>query len=163
MGKIVKNGFDFVAYANAGLIRKVDDIPELKERLITLSEPKTHVEMSRYAVLLGEHILSVSGIERSAAIEECLVINAKWQNKEAKFQAARDAAGVMHRLAREEKSPLKAKTLRAMGQVAVTPHVKWHALVASEYAVVIINLLCPGDMAAVRKERETQIELLNRV
>ena len=82
MGKIIKDGFEFMNYVNSGLIRKIDDLPELKNKLIMLSESKSHVEMSKYALLLGEHIVTVSGIEHSQVIEECFAINVKWQNKE---------------------------------------------------------------------------------
>ena len=163
MGKIIKDGFQFMTYVNSGLIRKIDDLPELKYRLITLSESKTHLEMSKYALLLGEHLLNITGIERSPAIEECFTINRKWQNKEVKFQDALQVAGRMNRLARDEKNPIHTKVLRAMGQVAATPHVKWHALVVSEYAIVIINLLYPNNIDKVKEEREFQIELMNRI
>lgn len=163
MGKIIKDGFTFMEYVNSGLIRKANDIPELKSQLIALGESKTHIEMSQYAVLLAEHILDFSRVERSTPIEECFIINRKWQDKEVKFQAARDVADVLNGLAREEQIPIKAKVLRAMGQVAATPHVKWHALAASEYAIVIVNLLHPNNLDKVREERKLQIELMNSV
>ena len=85
------------------------------------------------------------------------------ENREAKFQEALQVAGKMNTLAREEKNPVRAKVLRAMGQVAATPHVKWHALVVSEYAIVIINLLYPQNFDKFKEEREFQIELMNLV
>ncbi len=163
MGKIIKDGFHFMEYANSGLIRKVDDIPELKNRLIMLSESKTHIEMSEYALLLAEHILNISGFERSSAIEACFTIITKWQNRQAKFQDALEVAGMINTLAREEKNVIKSKVLRAMGQVAATPHVRWHPLVASEYAIVIINLMYPKNFDKVKEERELQIELMKNV
>lgn len=163
MGKIIKDGFEFMSYVNSGLIRKIDDLPELKSQLILLSESKTPIEMSKYAVLLGEHILKVSGIERFDAIDECFAINVRWQNKEVRFQEALKVAGKMNNLARIENNPINAKVFRAMGQIAATPHVKWHALVASEYAIVIINLLYPQNLDNVKEEREFQIELMNLV
>lgn len=163
MGKIIKDGFAFMEYVNAGLIRKIDDIPALKAELIALSEAKTHVQLSRYACLLGEHVLELGGLARCTAVEACFAANKKWQRNEAKFQEGRDAADVLNGLAREEKDPVRAKALRALGQVAATPHVRWHALAASEYAVVMVNLLHPGDFEAARRERETQIALLKSV
>ncbi len=160
MGKILKTGFDFMARVNGCLIRKIDDIPKLKEALITLGEEKTHLQMSHYALLLAAHLLEFSGIERSPEIDAAFTVNERWQKREAKFQEGRDAAGVLHDLARAEKDPVKVKVLRAMGQVAATPHVRWHALAASEYAVVVVNLLHPGDMEKVRQEREVQIALM---
>jgi hypothetical protein len=41
------------------------------------------------------------------AIEEVFVVNKKWQAEEVRFQAARNVAGMMHDLAREEKDPIK--------------------------------------------------------
>ncbi len=163
MGKIVKDGFAFMEYVNSGLIRKIDDIPELKNRLITLSETKTHIEMSKYALLLAEHILNVSGMERFTEIDECFIILTKWQVKKAKFQEALEVAGKLNSLAREEKNQVKVKVLRAMGQIAATPHVRWHPLVASEYAVVMINLMYPNNQDKVKEERELQIELMKSV
>ena len=145
------------------VIRKIDDNPEMKETLITISEGKTHKQMSQYSLLLAEHILEISNVERSDAIAMGMDINTKWQNGEAKFQDARQVAFMINRLAREEKDPVRVKVLRAMGQVAATPHVRWHALVASEYAVTLINVMYPGNMEEVKKERQIQIDLLNSV
>lgn len=163
MGKIIKDGFAFVEYANSGLIRKIDDIPELKNKLITLSETKTHVEMSKYALLLAEHVLAISGLERSEVVEECFLMNERWQKKEVRFQDALEIAGRLNSLARGEKNIVKAKALRALGQVAATPHVRWHPLVASEYAVVVINQLYPKNLDKVKEERELQIQLMESV
>jgi hypothetical protein len=69
----------------------------------------------------------------------------------------------MHTLAREEKDPVRVKVLRTMGQVAAVPHVKWHALIASDYAVTLINLMYPNNLDEVNKEREIQIELMKSV
>ncbi|MDP4147067.1 MAG: hypothetical protein Q8936_21765, partial [Bacillota bacterium] len=96
-------------------------------------------------------------------IAECFEINLKWQDGKVKFQDARNVAFKINRLAREEKDPVRVKVLRAMGQVAATPHVKWHALIASDYAVTLINLLYPNDLDEVKKEREIQIGLMKSV
>lgn len=48
------------SYMNCvGIIRKIDDIPELKVRLIDVSESKSHKQMSKYSLLLAEHILFI--------------------------------------------------------------------------------------------------------
>lgn len=152
------------SYMNSvGIIRKIDDIPELKERLIDISESKSHKQMSKYSLLLAEHILEISKTENNSDIAECFEINLKWQDGKVKFQDARNVAFKINRLAREEKDPVRVKVLRAMGQVAATPHVKWHALIASDYVITLINLMYPNDLEEVRKEREIQIELMKSV
>jgi hypothetical protein len=160
MGKH-KDGHSYMSCV--GIIRKIDDIPELKERLIDISESKSHKQMSMYSLLLAEHILKISNIEYNSDIAECFEINLKWQEGKVKFQDARNVAFKINRLAREEKNPVRVKVLRTMGQVAATPHVKWHALIASDYAITFINLMYPNDLDEVKKEREIQIELMKSV
>ncbi len=163
MGKIIKDGFTFVAYANSRLIRTIDDIPSLKNNLIACGETKTHLQLSNYALLLAEHILKIGGLERSSVIDRCFSVIKRWKTGQASVRDALEIAGKINDLAREEKAPVKIKALRAMGQVAATPHVRWHPLIASEYAVVTINLLYPGDFEKVREERELQIAFMDRV
>jgi hypothetical protein len=66
-------------------------------------------------------------------------------------------------LARNEKDPIKEKVYRVMAQIANVPHVKNHALWASDYAVKLINKLYPNNFDEVKKEREIQIELMKSV
>ncbi len=105
----------------------------------------------------------IKKIDDIPELNECFDINWKWQEGKARFQEARQVAFMINRLACEEKDPVKAKVLRVLGQVAATPHVKRHALIASDYAVTLINLMYPKNLEEVRKERETQIELMKSV
>ncbi len=163
MGNGITNGFDFVARANSHLIRNVDDVLELKNELIIISEEKTKIQMSAYALLLADRLLALCELECKELIEECYEVIRKWQLGEVRFQDALEIAGQFNDLARAEKDPIKQKALRAWGQVAATPHVKWHPLVASEYMIVIINLIFPKDLDRVKEERMVQLELLNLV
>jgi hypothetical protein len=160
MGKH-KDGHSYMSCV--GIIRKIDDIPDLKVRLIDISETKSHKQMSKYSLLLAEHILEISKVEKNSDIAECFEINLKWQKGKVKFQDARNVAFKMHTLAREEKEPVRVKVLRVMGQVAAVPHVKWHALIASDYAITLINLMYPNNLDEVRKERDIQIELMKSI
>jgi hypothetical protein len=145
------------------IIKKIDDIPELKAQLIAVFESKSHKEISCYSLLLAEHILSLTNTPIDDAIQQCFSISRKWQDGKAKFQEARQIAFMIHRLAREEKDPIKVKVLRLMGQVAATPHVKRHALIASDYAIKLINLMYPKNFEEVKKERAIQIALMKSV
>lgn len=148
---------------DVGIIRKIDDLPELKETLIEAFDLKDHMQVSDYSLLLARHVLEITGVQPDDAIRECFEVIRRWQEGKAKFQEARNVAFRMHTLAREEKDPIRVKVLRIMGQVAATPHVKRHALIASDYAITLINLMHPKDMDEVRKEREIQIALMKRV
>jgi hypothetical protein len=139
------------------IIKKIDDIPELKEELIAVFDNKSHKDISRYSLLLAQHILSLSKIQPCDAIKDCFDVNRRWQEGKARFQEARQVAFMIHRLGREEKDPIRVKVLKIMGQVAATPHVKRHALIASDYAITLINLIYPKNLEEVRKERKSKL------
>ena len=125
---------------NYGTILKIDDIPDLRIELKNIFDNKTHKEMVKYSLLLGQHILKIMNVEPCSEIIECFEINKKWLNGEtgkgfAKFQVARNAAGKLLDLARIEKNPIREKIYRIMAQIAATPHVKTHALWASDYTI----------------------------
>ena len=145
------------------IIKKLDDIPELKETLISIYETKSHKDVSRYSLLLAEHVLALTGMPRNETIESCFTVTRAWQGGTAKFQEARQVAFALHHLAREETNPVYVLVYRTLGQIAATPHVKRHALVASDYAVKLINRMFPGDLEKVREMREKQISLLEQV
>jgi hypothetical protein len=152
----------------AGIFKKIDDIPELRIELEKIFHGKSHKKMVEYCLLLGQHILTIAGMEPCNEIVESFEINKMWLNGKtgrgfAKFQTARDAAGKLLEIAREEKDPIRQKTYRVMAQIANSPHVKNHALWASDYAVKLINTMYPNNFAEVKKEREKQIELMKSV
>ncbi|MDR1033745.1 MAG: DUF3781 domain-containing protein [Bifidobacteriaceae bacterium] len=148
---------------DVGLPRSLDDIPELKARLIEAFDTKTWRNVAKYSLLLANHILQLADIPKSDAINKCYEISERWQNGYATFQEARALAGEIHALARAESNLIREKALRCVAQVALVPHVKRHALIASDYAVKVVNLMHPNDMNEVRKEREAQIRLMGSV
>lgn len=148
---------------DVNIIKKLDDIPELKKKLIEVFDTKTHRNVSRYGLLLADHILRLTNMPGDKALEACYRVNEKWRDGAAKFQEARAAAGQLLDMARGEKDPVREKALRVMAQVAAIPHVKRHALIASDYAVKVINLLYPGSLNEVKKERKLQIKLMKSV
>ena len=156
----MKKGNDLDGVA---IIKKLDDIPELKEELISIYETKSHQDISRYSLLLAEHVLTLANLPVNETIDACFTVSRAWQRGEARFQEARQVAFALHRLAREETDPVRIKAYRTLGQIAATPHVKRHALVASDYAVKLVNLLYPKDLDEVRKEREAQILMMKSV
>jgi hypothetical protein len=152
----------------AGIFKKIDDIPALRIELKNIFNNKSHKEMVKYCLLLGQHILKITNMEPCNEIMESFEINKKWLNGEtgkgfAKFQIARNAAGKLLELARNEKDPIKQKIYRVMAQIANSPHVKNHALWASDYAIKLINTIYPNNYDEVKREREIQIELMTSV
>lgn len=159
----MKNKKETSYMGNVGIIKKIDDIPELKDELIAVFESKSKKEISCYGLLLVQHVLSLANVQFCDAINECIDVNRRWQEGKVTYQETRQAAAMISDLARTEKNSVKAKVLRVMGQVALIPHVKRHALIASDYAITLINLMYPKDLEEVRKERKIQIELMKSV
>jgi hypothetical protein len=153
----------------AGIFKKIDDIPDLRIELENIFDSKSHKEMAKYSLLLGQHILKLTNTEPCNEIKEGFELNKKWQDGEpnkhgfAKFQDSRNAADNLLKLARSEKDPIKEKIYRIMAQIANVPHVKNHALWASDYAIKLINKLYPDNFDEVKKEREIQIKLMKSI
>ena len=142
------------------IIRKIDDVIELREELTAIFNTKSPKDMGRFGLLLGKHILDLTKTEPCIEITSAFDIINRWLEGKARFQEARQAAFILHRLAREEKDPIKVKVYRVIGQIAATPHVKKHVLIATDYAIKIINLKYPNNLEEVRREREVQIKLM---
>jgi hypothetical protein len=153
----------------AGIFRKIDDIPDLRIELENIFDSKSHKEMAKYSLLLGQHILKMTNTEPCKEILTGFELNKKWQTGEpnkkgfAKFQESRNAADKLYKLARGEKDPVKEKVYRIMANIAAVPHVKNHALWASDYVIKLINKVYPNNFDEVKKEREIQIELMRSV
>jgi hypothetical protein len=87
----------------------------------------------------------------------------KWLDGKTHYHEARNLSFEISRIARDEKDVVKVRFLRTMAQIAASPHVKYHGLWATDFAVTLINRMYPDDMNAVKMEREEQIRLLEKV
>lgn len=147
----------------AKIIKSIDDDIELRKELYNIFESKSHKDIAKYSLLLGRHILDITNTQTCEEITQAFEISQKWQDGKAKFADARAAAIRLHRLAHNEEDPITEKVYRVMVQVAATPHVKNHAMIASDYAVKLISQIYPDNIDEVSKERQTQIKLMKSV
>lgn len=144
-------------------VGKIDDIPELKSEFIVIYDTKSHKEMVQFCLVLGQHILNLTGFKPCDKITASFKAMQKWIDGKVNYHEARNLSFEISRLAKLEKDQIKARFFRTMGQVAASPHVKYHGLWATDFAVTLINRMYPGNMDEVRKEREKQIELIKKV
>ncbi|MDL2317728.1 hypothetical protein LJC74_01355 [Eubacteriales bacterium OttesenSCG-928-A19] len=147
-------------YAIQRLVGTIEDVPALRDAFIEIFDSKTKYEMARFGLQLADHLAEISGFPVNGEITEAFAAVQEWLDGRVNYQKARTLAGAINDLARQEADPVKAKFDRTMAQIACIPHVKFHALWACDFAVALINRLAPGDLEAVRKERQTHIELL---
>ncbi len=141
---------------------KIEDCPELREDLDAEYEGASQVQLCRYALALARHMLEVAGYVGDGwpVLKEAFAVNEQWQRGEARMHDVRQAGFRVHELAKVADDPIQGTALRVAGQAVGTGHMREHAMVASDYAVKTVNLMHPGDLAAVRTERHWQIEHL---
>ena len=149
-------------YAYQRLVGKIDDISELKNEFISIYDTKSHKDLVRFCLLLGQHIIELTGFIPCNEINASFEAMKEWIDGKVNYHKARNLSFEISRIARIEKDLIQVRFLRTMAQIAASPHVKYHGLWATDFAVTLINRMYPDNMDAVRKEREIQIELLQK-
>lgn len=144
---------------------KINDDPKLREVLDQEYETASQIQLCEYALMLVTHIRELvdSSNLDNEIIEEGLFINEQWQKGKARVHNLRQAGFKIHKLAKTSEDALISTALRVIGHAVATGHMKEHAMVASDYAVKVINLKYPMDMEAVKKERLWQIDELKEI
>lgn len=144
-------------------VGKIDDIPELRSEFITIYDTKSHKEMVRFCLALGQHILDMTGFKPCNEIIASFDAMQKWIDGKVNYHEARNLSFEISRIARVERDPIKVRFLRAMAQIAASPHVKYHGLWATDFAVTLTNRMYPGNMDKVKIETRKQIELIRNL
>lgn len=145
-------------------IKLLDD-GELRNILDELYASSSQIEICQYALQLAKHILTLTDIQdiNHPLIQEGFHINEMWQKGNARMHDVRQIGFKIHKMAKECNDVVQQTALRVVGQAVASGHMKEHGMVASDYAIKVINLLYPDDIAPVKKERQWQIECLKSV
>jgi hypothetical protein len=153
---------DFYAYQRP--VGKIEDIQELRDEFIAVFDQKTKEDAVRFGLLYGRRLIDITGIEPVETINKVFVALQRWLDGKTNYHEARNIAfDDLYQIARGENNEVKLRYFKTMAQVTCIPHVKFHALWASDFAVTLINRMYPGNYDEVRKEREAQITLLKSV
>lgn len=139
---------------------KINDIPELRLELMNIYDSKTPKGVAQYSVLLAKHVIERANMPTHQLIDQGFLIHELWLKNEVSIQELRQAALKIHLLARNSKDLIIQTAYRAIGKAVSCGHMKEHGIVASDYAVKLINYLEPNNLVEVKKEREFQIQLL---
>ncbi|MBQ6479296.1 MAG: hypothetical protein IJI44_08040 [Erysipelotrichaceae bacterium] len=143
-------------------IRITDDV-ELREELDREYESSSRIQLCKYALSLATHVLESIRYSDDETIKEAFRISEQWQKGDVSMREVRQAAFQIHQMAKVSGDTITASALRTVGHAVATAHMKEHAMVASDYAVRVINLLYPGNMESVKKERLWQINRLREI
>lgn len=144
---------------------KISDDIKLRKMLDAEYEKSSQVKLCKYALLLATHILTIIEYDdmNNSIIRNGYAVNEKWQKGNARMHDVRQAGFQIHQMAKNSEDNVIQTALRAVGQAVATAHMTEHAMVASDYAIKVINLLFPNDMNVVRQERLWQIEQLKNI
>lgn len=150
--------------ATRAKIKIVDNI-ELRKTLDDEYEKSTQIKLCKYALLLATHILTIIDYDdmNNPIITEGYAINENWQKGTARMHDVRKAGFQIHQLAKTAQDIVIQTSLRVVGQAVATGHMREHAMVASDYAIKVINLLFSNDINAVKQERLWQIDTLKNI
>jgi hypothetical protein len=144
---------------------KIVDNDELRQKINDLYETTNKQNASKWAIELAKRTLNKAGINYGN-YDELLVafkVNEYWQEEMARISDLRQVGFMVHRLAREEKNPIKEAALRTAGQAVSVGHMKEHAMICSDYAVKTIGLLTGNELSEITKERKWQLDRLLEV
>lgn len=144
---------------------KIDDDKELRIILDHLYQLSSQIQLCQYALLLADHILEIVGYRdiHDSIIQQGYLVNKEWQKGHVRMHDVRQAAFLIHQLARTSDHIFDQIALRVVGHAVATAHMKEHAMVASDYAIKVMNIKFPGDKCAVQKERKWQIDILRNI
>ncbi|KGE18781.1 putative immunity protein [Paenibacillus wynnii] len=67
---------------------------------------------------------------------------------------------IVNELAKESKSEVSKYSARSFAQAIATGHMRGHAMVSSDYAIKVTNLLTHNSLDASTKERERQLKII---
>lgn len=151
-----------VIYEYQRPLGKIEDNIALRNQFISLYETKSHREMAIFSLRYGQHLLAKTGFDDIKEITASFQAIQKWLDGKTNYHEARNISGELSALARIEQDPIKARFFRTMAQISGVPHVKYHALWATDFAITLINRMSPGNQEEVQKERETQMMILRQ-
>jgi hypothetical protein len=71
-------------------VGKIDDIPELRSEFITIYDTKSHKEMVRFCLALGQHIIDMTGFKPCNEIIASFDAMQKWIDGKVNYHEARN-------------------------------------------------------------------------
>jgi len=131
---------------------KMDDVT-LRAKLIETSEQLSHRQMAVYVIALCQHVATKLNLLDDPLLHETITINKRWLAGEITFKEARAYAGVPMQHSRDALNETHRLFYRMLHQAAVTPHVKRHALIASDFALE--TLLTKSSQSQVATKERT--------
>ena len=129
--------------------------------MIELFDTKSKEELVRFCLLYGKELLAIYPYETLPIIEQGFEAMQDWLDGKVNDHPARNSSFALNRQIREEKDRVKKRFYQTISQLLASPHVRFHALWATDFAISLINRTNPGNLELVHQERMKQIEILS--
>ena len=129
-------------YAYQRPLGPIADDEALRQQFIAVYDAKTHQQVVRFCHAYGHRLHELTSHT---------------------FPYNSDIADAYAGMEQSTTDRVAERFLRTMAQLMASPHVKYHGLWASDFAITLINTMHPNDEAAVRNERIAQIQLLKSI
>ncbi len=141
---------------------KIVDDSFIRDKIDILYENTNQILLVKWSISMAKHILDLVGFDyrTSDVIIEGFKVIEMWQSGKARMHDVRQSGFKVHKLARETKSTVHQTALRVVGQAIASGHMREHSMVASDYAIKVINLQFSNDLDLITKERKWQLEEL---
>lgn len=75
----------------------------------------------------------------------------------------RQVGFIVNQLAKESKTDISKYAARSFAQAVATGHMRGHAMVSSDYAIKVMNIIHGDVIQLVTEERERQIQLVDSI
>lgn len=141
---------------------KIVDDDEIRSKIDKIYEEQNQVVLAKWSLEIAKHILELTNLDTSKYLEinEGFIVNQLWQNNEVRTYDIRQIALKIHKTAREQNDEIVKNVFRVIGHAVASGHMKEHSMVASYYAIKVINLKYPNNMEKVNEERNWQLNKL---
>lgn len=142
---------------------KIIDDDRIRDKICNIYEKQNQTVLAQWSLKIAERIIRLANIDirMYPEIAEGFEVNERWQNNNTGMYDVRKIGFKIHKIAKEQNDMLQLNAFRVIGHAVASGHMKEHSIVASDYAVKVINLLYDNDLQKVREEREWQLKTLS--
>lgn len=139
-------------------IKEIDNF-ELRSKIDVSYKDMTPVGQAKWSLSIAKSILNKVGLnyKEIVELEKGFSVNEQWQINKASIVDVRQASFTIHTLALKYDKEDQQMAIRVAGHAVATGYMSEHAMVASDYAIKVINILYPNDKEAVKNERIWQL------
>lgn len=141
---------------------KITDCSDKRTELELILFKLPHQHLAKWAIENAEDFISFINIG-DENLKRCIIQESKDVLSQriagtASAYTLRQAGFLANTLSQKSTNDLSKCSAKVFSQAIATGHMRAHAIVSSDYAIKVINLLLPDDINKVKYERNKQIK-----